>query len=338
MRNLFIYFALFGVLYLIYSIFQPTDPPDPDLPDEPSHPDEEEEYCFDEPSHPDEEEEYCFAPGETVGRRPDRSKGQICCFQDGRPNAGPQAGRHLDLTKCVSGNNPFEVERAATWNRMKQCDIHFHPEPEHDLPKPFPSYPIVDHVYRAGHGCLNKDSTEQGLKLGQIIEFHFAFTNATGDVRQPKLSSCVGSDFPNVSIRVEAQHFVLVNESVVNRTFFENFTGTVPLSDSDGWTAAQLPGDLNNLTDDNLEVVEYAGSTTGNTFDETLCSQYKVTWRVSKNVIPLDIDSVHKWCDNNDFNETHGHGSRIPFVSNPALLSPYSDCQPQVKPKDDLRL
>ncbi|MAD74550.1 MAG: hypothetical protein CML20_07155, partial [Rheinheimera sp.] len=66
--------------------------------------------------------------------------------------------------------------------------------------------------------------------------------------------------------------------------------------------------------------VEYLGSTTGPGYNEK-ASPLQVSWSVRPQVAVVDINSVGKWCDDNEFNEDHAHGVRN-LVQNPKLLSP----------------
>jgi hypothetical protein len=66
--------------------------------------------------------------------------------------------------------------------------------------------------------------------------------------------------------------------------------------------------------------VVFAGSTTGPKYSESACSPLQVTWSVRPKVVKLDINSLAKWCESNEFGEDHAHGVRK-LVTAPKLLS-----------------
>jgi hypothetical protein len=65
--------------------------------------------------------------------------------------------------------------------------------------------------------------------------------------------------------------------------------------------------------------VQYAGSTTGPSYNET-GSPFQVTWSVRPEVAKLSISSVDTWLQGIAFDEDHAHGVRN-LVVNPELLS-----------------
>jgi len=74
-----------------------------------------------------------------------------------------------------------------------------------------------------------------------------------------------------------------------------------------------------NIPEDTGVAVEYAGSTTGPGYNEK-GSPFQVTWSVRPHVTKVNIETVGKWCEKNDFNEDHAHGVRN-LVKNLDLLS-----------------
>ena len=66
--------------------------------------------------------------------------------------------------------------------------------------------------------------------------------------------------------------------------------------------------------------VEFLGSTTGPSFNQKTCSPAQVTWSVRPSCARVDIGSLHRWAENNQFNETKSHGVRQ-LVTAPELLS-----------------
>ena len=65
--------------------------------------------------------------------------------------------------------------------------------------------------------------------------------------------------------------------------------------------------------------IEYDGSTTGPGYNEK-GSPLQVSWSVRPEVAKVSVASVGKWCEDNVFAESHGHGVRN-LVTNPDLLS-----------------
>ena len=74
------------------------------------------------------------------------------------------------------------------------------------------------------------------------------------------------------------------------------------------------------IPDNTGEPVEFLGSTTGTKYTEQTCSPLQIAWSVRPSCAKLDINSVAKWCEHNEFDEGHAHGVRK-LVINPALLS-----------------
>ena len=65
--------------------------------------------------------------------------------------------------------------------------------------------------------------------------------------------------------------------------------------------------------------IEYAGSTTGPSYNEQ-GSPFQVTFSVRPKVAKVNIKTVAKWLESNEFKEDHGHGVRN-LVINKDLLS-----------------
>ena len=74
-----------------------------------------------------------------------------------------------------------------------------------------------------------------------------------------------------------------------------------------------------NIPTDTGTPVQYAGSTTGPSYNEK-GSPLQVSWSVRPEVAVVDIKSVASWCEENLFAEDHAHGVRN-LVLNPQLLS-----------------
>ncbi len=68
--------------------------------------------------------------------------------------------------------------------------------------------------------------------------------------------------------------------------------------------------------------VVFAGSTTGTSYTNAVCSPYQVTWSVRPSCAKVDVSSLYEWAEKgNAFNEDHSHGVRQ-LVTDPELLAP----------------
>ncbi|MDY7026038.1 MAG: delta-class carbonic anhydrase, partial [Pseudomonadota bacterium] len=146
------------------------------------------------------------------------------------------------------------------------------------------------------------------LKPGDTIELHYV--HSTAPVKPgPTLGSCLSDKNINPQLRVETQVMVLVNDTAA-----ADFIELTKISQVDGfYQALNIPADTGTP-------VQYAGSTTGPTYNE-VASPVQATWSVRPNVKKVNASSVALWCEANDFDEDHAHGVRN-LVINPNLLSP----------------
>ncbi|MCP5163398.1 MAG: hypothetical protein H6999_10540 [Hahellaceae bacterium] len=148
------------------------------------------------------------------------------------------------------------------------------------------------------HGSLNS---------GDTIEVHYVHSSAQVSPG-PTLGACLNESIKNPQLRVETQVFVVVNDKQAADfgvlTHFEQKNGL--------YQALNIP-------DDTGTPVQYAGSTTGPSYNET-GSPFQVTWSVRPKVVKVNIATVGAWCKGNAFKEDHAHGVRN-LVTNPALLS-----------------
>ena len=123
------------------------------------------------------------------------------------------------------------------------------------------------------------------------------------------LGSCLTSDDSSPQLRVEAQVFVLVNDdsaaSLVDLTQVDEVDGL--------FQAVNIPNDTGTP-------VNYAGSTTGPSYNEE-GSPFMVSWSVRPDVVKVSISSVDEWLGNNEFDEDYAHAVRN-LVLNEDLLSP----------------
>ena len=228
---------------------------------------------------------------------------------------GPQSPRDID---GVAGANTNMFATAPERSQMNLCNIHFHIGAEH---KGGEFTTFAGNGDGEGHGTgflyngeLKKKQLKPvkadicgGLVPGDTIEVHFVHTTAQIEPG-PTLGACLQENIMNPQLRVEAQVIVLANDSSA-----ADFTEMAAVTKENGYFQAL------NIPADTGKPVEYAGSTTGPSYNEK-GSPLQVSWSVRPEVAVADIESVGKWCADNRFNEDHAHGVRN-LVLNPQLLS-----------------
>jgi len=235
---------------------------------------------------------------------------------------GPQSPRDIDLKE---GTNPILFSTSPASSEMNLCNIHFHKNAEHKGGEFTKFAGIGDgHGYNSGYkysGTFTQDelvpvdeqicpSEHSELLVGDTIEVHYV--HSTAQVTPgATLGACMNDSNKNPQLRVETQVYVLVNDKEANDfrelTKFDKINGK--------YQAINIPTDTGTP-------VEYAGSTTGPSYNET-GSPFQVTWSVRPNVKRVNIHSVAQWCKVNVFDENHAHGVRN-LIQNKALLSPIS--------------
>jgi hypothetical protein len=231
---------------------------------------------------------------------------------------GPQTPRDIDN---LAGDNKRIFSVAPDHTEMNLCNIHFHQNAEHKA-KDFGIYAGEGtNGVGGGYQCaISKELTAAELKApkakvckgitpGDTIEVHWVHSSA--DVKPGKgLGSCLSPGTGNPNLRVETQVFTVVNDA--NAMDFDDldYDGNMV----NGYHQAQF------IPDNTGAPVEFLGSTTGPSFTEAACSPLEVTWSVRPQCAKVDINSLAKWCDDNEFGEDHAHGVRK-LVTNPALLS-----------------
>ncbi len=227
---------------------------------------------------------------------------------------GPQTPRDIAVT---DGENKRIFSFAPEASEMNLCNIHFHKNAEHKAP----GYSVSGGEGDFGGWKCNetselteeelaatKSSACENVKPGDTIEVHWVHSSC--DIEPGEgLGSCLSDSCPNPQLRVEAQTFLLVNDS--NAADFSDFAyaGT-----EDGYhQAKELP--------DGTDAVKFLGSTTGPSYTEAKCSPLQVSWSVRPACMKLDINTLHSWCEDNRFNEKAAHGVRQ-IVTNTDLLAP----------------
>lgn len=230
---------------------------------------------------------------------------------------GPQTPRDI---ASATGSNPVRFAVAGGVEGMNLCNIHFHAPAEHRGP----GFPFAARGDReAGFRCDGADALTaaerappagvaacRGVAPGDTIEVHWVYTSC--DVSPGKgLGACVSDACANPTLRVEAQVFLVVNDSApLDFAAFDYGGSTV-----NGYHQTRaLPGETG-------DPVVFRGSTTGPSYSEATCSPLHVTWSVRPQCARLDIASLHAWCAGNAFDEDHAHGARR-LVTAPELLAP----------------
>ena len=229
---------------------------------------------------------------------------------------GPQTPRDISMK---AGLNLDDFPLAPAPSEMNLCNIHTHTNAEHKGPG-FSVF--VNDTDSGGYACngtselTEAELTEapgayEGVKPGDTIEVHWVHTSCDATPGEG-LGACVPEACENPVLRVEAQSFLVVNDSdAANFMDFAYGDNVV-----DGKHQAK------SIPDSTGEPVIFRGSTTGPSYDQSTCSPAKVTWSVRPQCMKVDINSLHAWAESgNVFNETKSHGVRQ-LVTAPELLSP----------------
>ena len=124
----------------------------------------------------------------------------------------------------------------------------------------------------------------------------------------PTLGACLSEAIMNPQLRVETQVYVLVNDPAAL-----DFVKLTAIGEVNGFQQAL------NIPDNTGAPVQYAGSTTGPSYNEA-GSPLQVSWSVRPKVAKVNINSVGEWFKGNVFDEKYAHGVRN-LVVNPDLLS-----------------
>jgi len=232
---------------------------------------------------------------------------------------GPQTPRDIDVP---AGSNPSVFSFAPAYQQMNLCNLHFHYNAEHKA-RDFSIYagPGNEEGVGGGYRCNLSTSLSDadrrppegdicgGLKPGDTLEVHWVYSSC--DVKPgPTLDSCSSSACANPQLRVETQVFTLVNdENALNFSDFD-YAGHVV----DGYHQAKSLPQRTGMP------VRFLGSTTGEKYNDQVCSPLQVSWSVRPMCARLNINSVGRWCRDNVFDEHHAHGVRK-LVTEPKLLS-----------------
>jgi len=228
---------------------------------------------------------------------------------------GPQTPRDIAMT---AGTNPVMFDLAPPARELNLCNIHTHTNAEHKAP----GYSIfVDASDNGGYACNETpDLTEaelapapgayKGVKPGDTIEVHWVHSSCPVSPG-PTLGACLSDGCDDPFLRVEAQTFLVVNDpNALDFTDFDYKNRTV-----DGFHQANM------IPTGTGDPVVFRGSTTGPSYTQATCSPLQVTWSVRPQCAKVDINSLHRWAEDNAFDETESHGVRQ-LVTAPELLSP----------------
>jgi carbonic anhydrase len=234
-------------------------------------------------------------------------------FAEACTGYGPQTPRDID---SLEGTNKRIFSLAPESENMNLCNIHFHVGAEHKAK----DFSLASD--KGGFACgMSENLTRaelkkpkqnfcQGIEPGDTIEVHWVFSAA--DVKPGKgLGACLNEGTANPNLRVETQVFTVVND-----------TDALDFNDLD-YDGNQVNGyhQPKMIPANTGAPVEFHGSTTGPSYTEEVCSPLQVSWSVRPQCAKLDINSLSKWCESNEFEENKAHGVRE-LVTNPELLSP----------------
>jgi len=230
---------------------------------------------------------------------------------------GPQTPRDIS---SVTGLNMADFPMAPTASKLNLCNIHTHTNAEHKGPGFSVFVNDSDH---GGYACNDSDSLTEAelaapassdfgyVKPGDTIEVHWVHTSC--DIMPgSSLGACLSDTCQDPLLRVEAQTFLVVNDSDA-ANFMDFVYGGNKVN---GFHQSKaLP------TGTGTPVV-FRGSTTGPNYTQSVCSPVKVTWSVRPQCTKLDINSLNAWAkSDNVFEEKKSHGVRQ-LVTAPELLSP----------------
>lgn len=232
---------------------------------------------------------------------------------------GPQSPRDLET---LTGKNARAFGEAPAYTAMNLCNIHFHENAEHrggefttfagngdgkGAGTGFKYDGTLTEAERAPTGRTIGAGKYGDLAPGDTIELHYVHT--TAQIKPgPTLGACLAKSIGNPQLRVEAQIFVLVND-----TEAVDFGTLTEVAQVNGlYQAVNLPNDTGTP-------IEYDGSTTGPAFNEA-GSPLQVSWSIRPQVMKVSITSLETWLADNIFDEGHAHGVRN-LVVNPDLIS-----------------
>mmetsp|Transcript_5865 Transcript_5865/g.15470 ORF Transcript_5865/g.15470 Transcript_5865/m.15470 type:complete len:319 (+) Transcript_5865:426-1382(+) len=223
-------------------------------------------------------------------------------------NAEVQTPR--DLSPGAVGTRPAKavVLNDAQAHKLPQTNVHFHLGAEHKseyysdsadfvaydnavhrrrqlASNPRPGFMCPTHELTAGELAPYTFHHCSGVSVGKSFEVHYVHSTAgTGDDATPSLSdglgtAAAGRGLANPMVAVEAMIFQVVNSNDPSVTYTDLVHG---------WDV--IPHNGTNS-------VMYAGSTTGGSYNNTVCSPYAITWHVDKRCHKVSAASFDKMCE-----------------------------------------
>lgn len=228
---------------------------------------------------------------------------------------GPQTPRDIS---SKAGENARVFAMAPSYDQMNLCNMHFHKHAENKGPGFSVFAGEGDH---GGYACNDASSLSAaekkapakeicgGLQPGDTIEMHWVHSSCAV-APGAGLGSCLSDACANPDLRVETQVFLLVNDAEAHDFADFAYAGNVVKGLHQAKAIPTGTGDP----------VQFLGSTTGPSYTEKTCSPLQVSWSVRPQCAKLDINSLGKWCADNVFEESKGHGVRQ-LVTDVRLLS-----------------
>lgn len=250
-------------------------------------------------------------------------------------DAEAQAPR--DLTVGATGERPAKavVLTQEQAKKLPQTNIHFHFGAEHkseaysddtdskkydaaansrrllakDEKKVRPGFMCkADHLTPEQLKPYDWKYCEGEMHVGKSYEVHYVHSSAGtpgADLDDGLGSAAGGRGQLNPMVAVQGQVFLIVNDEL--REHMDNDL-------VHGWDHT-----------DHKDAVMYAGSTTGQSHDNTVCSPYTVTWHVDKDCHEISASAFDNMCKvmkelYGMENDLHPHGSRI--ILDPAFVVP----------------
>ena len=229
---------------------------------------------------------------------------------------GPQTPRDIS---SAYGLNTTMFTAAPSSGEMNLCNIHTHTNAEHKGPG-FEVF--VGSEDDGGYACNGTadltaaeladydDNDYDGVDPGDTIEVHWVHTSCDTSPGEG-LGACVPDTCTDPVLRVETQVFLVVNDRNAGDFMDYAYQGN-------RLNFKYQPKAIPNNTG---TPVVFRGSTTGPSYNQSVCSPAQVTWSVRPQCAKLDIASLDAWAESgNVFNETKSHGVRQ-LVTAPELLS-----------------
>merc|ERR1711879_39158 len=253
----------------------------------------------------------------------------------GKPRSqedGVQAPR--DVSEGSEGKKAaaFEPLNQAQRAKLVQTNVHFHLGAEHYSQGQYDQKSndrrlATDGDVAAGYMCdttgYNTDAYEfqycKNVKVGETYEIHYPYSSAGAvaaalDDDVTSLSDGLGSaangrSLLNPFLVVQGQVFFIVND---DNYYYDDMVH--------GWQTGLAAEDS----------VMYAGSTTGPSHTNEVCSPYAVSWHVDRKCHPVSAKAFDKMCQDmkteyDMYADTYPHGSRI--LLDKAFVVPWSEVQ-----------